>query len=131
MLISRHIDRMGTARAVNLCLLLMSVSLLLWSLGSTVWLAALILVPWGLGMFACNSAQQARLIQLAPSLASGSVALNTSAIYLGQAIGAAGGGWLISNHAIEQLHWFGWSGMVLALVLSFQAARAAHRTTTR
>lgn len=130
MLISRHIDRMGAARAVNLCLLLMSVSLLLWALGSNVWLAALILVPWGLGMFACNSAQQARLIQLAPALASGSVALNTSAIYLGQAIGAAGGGWLISKGAIAQLHWFGWIGVVLALFLSFQATRAAHHTKT-
>jgi len=92
-------------------------------------LAALILVPWGLGMFACNSAQQARLIQLAPALASGSVALNTSAIYLGQAIGAAGGGWLISQQAMDKLHWFGWVGVLLALSLSAQAARAAKRSS--
>ena len=127
MVISRHIDRLGADKAVNLCLGLMSISLLIWSLGSNVWLAALILVPWGLGMFACNSAQQARLIQLAPALASGSVALNTSAIYLGQAIGAAGGGWLISQHAMDKLHWFGWTGVLLALALSFQAARVAKR----
>lgn len=129
MVISRHIDRLGAAKAVNLCLILMSISLLMWSLGSNVWLAALILVPWGLGMFACNSAQQARLVQLAPALASGSVALNTSAIYLGQAIGAAGGGWLISQQAMDQLHWFGWIGVLLALSLSAQAARVAKRTS--
>jgi predicted MFS family arabinose efflux permease len=85
----------------------------------------MILIPWGLGMFACNSAQQARLIQLAPALASGSAALNTSAIYLGQAIGSAAGGWLISHGAMNELHWFGWMGVLLALGLSLQAARLA------
>ncbi|WP_408595228.1 MFS transporter [Limnohabitans sp.] len=125
MLMSRHIDRWGAAKAVNLCLIMMSVSLLLWSLGSNFWLAAMILIPWGLGMFACNSAQQARLIQLAPALASGSAALNTSAIYLGQAIGSAAGGWLISHGAMNELHWFGWMGVLLALGLSLQAARLA------
>ncbi len=127
MLMSRHIDQWGAAKAVNLCLLLMSVSLLLWSLGSNIWLAILIMIPWGLGMFACNSAQQARLIQLAPALASGSAALNTSAIYLGQAIGSATGGWLISRGAMNELHWFGWLGVLLALGLSLKAARLARR----
>ena len=127
LLMSRQIDRIGAARSVNLCLVLMSVSLLLWPLGTQVWLAGLILIPWGLGMFACNSAQQARLIQLEPDLASGSAALNTSAIYLGQAIGAAGGGWLINQGAMNQLHWFGWVGMVLSLGLSIQSARVAQR----
>jgi predicted MFS family arabinose efflux permease len=127
MLLSRKVDRVGAAKAVNFCLLLMSFSLLLWPLGSNLWLAALILTPWGLGMFAANSAQQARLIQIAPALASGSVALNTSAIYLGQAIGSAGGAWLITHDGMAQLHWFGWIGVLLALLMSLLAARAARR----
>ena len=127
LLMSRKIDRMGAARSVNLCLILMSMSLLLWPLGTQVWIAALILVPWGLGMFACNSAQQARLIQLEPDLASGSAALNTSAIYLGQAIGSAGGGWLINQGAMNQLHWFGWAGIVMSLGLSIRSARVAQK----
>ncbi len=127
LLMSRQIDRIGAERCVNLCLILMSMSLLMWPLGNQVWLAALILIPWGLGMFACNSAQQARLIQLRPALASGSAALNTSAIYLGQAIGAAGGGWLINQGAMNRLHLFAWVGIVLALGLSIQAARVAQR----
>jgi predicted MFS family arabinose efflux permease len=105
----------------------MSMSLLLWPLGTEVWLAALILIPWGLGMFACNSAQQARLIQLEPDLAAGSAALNTSAIYLGQAIGSAGGGWLINQGAMNQLHWYGWIGIVLSLGLSIASERVAKR----
>ena len=128
-LLSKNIDRLGAAKAVNVGLLLMSVSLLCWSLGSTVWLALLVLTPWGLGMFATNSAQQARLIHISPALASGSVALNTSAIYLGQAIGAAGGGWLIQHDAMMQLHWFGGVGVLLALLMSLLAARATRRAS--
>jgi predicted MFS family arabinose efflux permease len=60
-------------------------------------------------------------------LASGSAALNTSAIYLGQAIGAAGGGWLVNQGAMNQLHWFGWVGIVLSLGLSIQAANVGRR----
>jgi predicted MFS family arabinose efflux permease len=101
----------------------MSVSLLLWGFGTSLALAALILTPWGLGMFATNSAQQARLIHLAPELASGSVALNTSAIYLGQAIGSAGGGWLILHNGMTELHWFSWMGVLLALLTSLWAMK--------
>ncbi len=126
-LLSKNIDRLGAAKAVNFGLLLMSLSLLCWSLGTTVWWALLLLTPWGLGMFATNSAQQARLIQISPALASGSVALNTSAIYLGQAIGAAGGGWIIQHNAMMQLHWFGGIGVLLALAMSLAAARATRR----
>jgi MFS transporter, DHA1 family, inner membrane transport protein len=46
----------------------------------------------GLGFAATNSMQQARLVQAAPDLASASVALNTSGVYVGQAIGSGVGG---------------------------------------
>ena len=42
---------------------------------------------WGLGFGAAGSMQQARLIAVGPALASASVALNTSSIYMGQALG--------------------------------------------
>ena len=62
MLVSRHIDRFGAPRMVLLTTSLIALSLLLWPLGITlVWLA-LLLTPWGLGCFATNSAQQARLV---------------------------------------------------------------------
>ena len=130
-LVSRQIDRIGAAKAVNVCLLLMSTSLMFWSFGTNVWLALLVLTPWGLGMFATNSSQQARLIQIAPALASGSAALNTSAIYLGQAIGAAGGGWLIEHDGMMELHWFGGVGVLLALLMSLLAARATRRASKK
>ena len=46
----------------------------------------------GLGFAATNSMQQARLVQAAPELSSASVALNTSSVYIGQAIGSGVGG---------------------------------------
>ncbi|MDE2444981.1 MAG: MFS transporter [Alphaproteobacteria bacterium] len=54
---------------------------------------------WGLGTFSSNSLQQSRLVQLAPPLASATVALNTSGVYLGQAVGAGVGGILIKDGA--------------------------------
>ena len=41
--------------------------------------------------------QQVRLVSAAPALASASVSLNTSALYIGQAIGSAIGGFLYAR----------------------------------
>ena len=120
---SRHIDRVGASRSVMWAVGSMAVSLLLWPLGTSFFLAALVLVPWGLGCFSSNSAQQARLVGLAPALASGSIALNTSAMYAGQAVGAAGGGWLIAQGSMASLHWFGLVGLLAAMLMSWWAAR--------
>jgi predicted MFS family arabinose efflux permease len=49
------------------------------------------------GFAASNSIQQARLSIAAPDLASASIALNTSGIYVGQAVGSAIGGALIAR----------------------------------
>src|SRR5262249_15795291 len=51
----------------------------------------------GLGLGAVNSMQQARLVAVKPELSSASVALNTSGIYIGQAIGSALGGFLLAH----------------------------------
>ncbi len=48
----------------------------------------------GAGFASTNSMQQVRLVA-APSLASASVSLNTSVLYIGQAIGSAIGGQLL------------------------------------
>lgn len=49
---------------------------------------------WGLGFASTNSMQQARLVAAAPALAGAAVSLNTSSLYVGQAVGSALGGWL-------------------------------------
>jgi predicted MFS family arabinose efflux permease len=51
----------------------------------------------GLGFLASNSMQQARLAITAPPLAGASIALNTSLLYVGQAIGSGIGGMLYAR----------------------------------
>jgi predicted MFS family arabinose efflux permease len=125
-LLSRHIDRVGAARSVLIGISLMATSLLLWPLGTSLWLAALVSVPWALGCFSSNSAQQARLVGMAPTLAAGSIALNTSAMYAGQAVGAASGGWLISRDLMGMLNWVGLAILLAAMAVSVLASRQRH-----
>jgi predicted MFS family arabinose efflux permease len=124
MVMSRYIDRIGAARSVMIGIACMALSLLIWPLGTSLVLAALVSVPWALGCFSSNSAQQARLVGIAPALAAGSIALNSSAMYAGQALGAGSGGWLIAQGRMDMLHWAGFAGLVLAMALSWQASRA-------
>ncbi|MEZ5645758.1 MAG: MFS transporter [Burkholderiaceae bacterium] len=128
--VSRRIDRVGPAQAVLFTLGCMALSLLLWPLGtSALWLQALVMVPWGLGCFSSNSSQQARLVQMSPVLAPATVALNTSAIYGGQALGAATGGMLIASGHMAQLHAWGLGLMLLAMAASVWVGRLQKRST--
>jgi predicted MFS family arabinose efflux permease len=124
-LMARHIDRIGPHRAVMIGVALMALGLLLFPLGTSLVLAALAALPWALGCFSSNSAQQARLVTIAPTLAAATIALNTSAMYAGQAIGAASGGWLIAHAGMDWLSWAGFAGLVLAMVVSTLATRHA------
>ena len=123
MVMSRNIDRLGAPAAVMWGTGSMALSLLLWPLGTSLMLAALVTIPWGLGCFSSNSAQQARLAGMAPALASASIALNTSALYAGQALGAGSGGWLIAHGEMGSLHWFGLAGLLAAMAVSWWASR--------
>jgi len=125
-LMSRYIDRLGADRAVMIGVALIAASLLAWPLGTSIVLAGLVMIPWALGCFSSNSAQQARLIGIAPALAAGSIALNSSAMYAGQAIGAGAGGWLILHTGYETLHWAGLVALVLAMGVSALATRYRH-----
>ena len=123
LVLTRVIDRVGPNRAVNVAMVLMASSLALWPLGVNMVSMALIIAPWGLGCFASNSTQQARLGQAAPALAPALMALNTSAIYLGQAAGAASGGWFIAHTGYDWLSWAGLVWLVAAIGLSLWAGR--------
>lgn len=130
MIMARHVDRIGADRAVLLGICSMAVGLALWPLGTSLLLAVVVAIPWALGCFATNSAQQARLVGIAPGLAAGSIALNSSAMYAGQAMGAAGGGWLILNTgSMDALHWVGFATLLMAAAASAWASRLQHART--
>jgi len=121
--LSRMIDRVGPSTAVTFTTGLIAVSMLLWPLGTSVLSVGVILIPWALGCFSSNSGQQARLSVAAPALAPALMALNTSAIYLGQAAGAASGGWLIAHGGYAPLNWVGLAWVIAAIALSLWAGR--------
>ena len=72
---------------------------------------------WGFASWGLITAQQARLVTLAPALAPISLSMNSSAIYLGSAMGAAAGAVVIANGAVERLGWVA-AGFAVAALLS-------------
>lgn len=126
----RFIDRIGADRVAMASMGCMALALGLWpfSTGSTL-LTALLIGIWGLGCFSVTGAQQARLVALAPNLATASVALNSSALYLGQAFGALTGGALIAAKATDWLATTGMLLMLAAMGLSHFALTRARRAT--
>lgn len=121
--LTRAIDRVGAPRCVAIALALITLSLLAWPLAGGMLSMAIVLVPWALGCFSTNSAQQARLGLAAPALAPALMALNTSAIYLGQAVGAASGGVLLAGSGFTWLSPVGVLWMLAAIALSAWATK--------
>jgi len=70
---------------------------------------------WGLGFASTNSMQQVRLVGAAPPLASASVSLNTSVLYIGQAIGSAVGGVLYARDLLHDTGYVAVAFIALAL----------------
>jgi len=124
-LLSHFIDRVGAARAVLIALTCISTGLVMAPWANNWLVMGAVLLPWGLGVFAANSAQQARLVGQAPWLASASIALNTSAMYAGQALGASIGAAVIVQRGLVALPHVSLIGMLLAMGLSLLATRYA------
>lgn len=121
---TRVVGRIGAARTHITCLCFMAAGLAGWSIFSgTLMLAISSVFVWGLGFGAGVAMQQARLISVAPALASASVALNTSVLYLGQAAGTAIGGGLISASHPDLMAPAGVVLMLTAITASWWANR--------
>ena len=121
---ARVVDRIGAARAALFALLMMASGLVLWAAGAHILAVVLAAATvWGLGTFATNSIQQARLAGIAPELTSASISLNTSAIYAGQAAGSGLGGLLIKAQMMPDLPWVGAAILIAAAGVSYIAMR--------
>jgi MFS transporter, DHA1 family, inner membrane transport protein len=81
---------------------------------------------WGLGFASTNSMQQVRLVAAAPALAPASVSLNTSVLYIGQAIGSAIGGVL---YARNLLYGAGYVSMGFVALLTVMLTGVVQRRT--
>ncbi len=122
--VTRYIDQRGAASIVTLCLTVTTVMLLLWPLASLhLALAFVIAFMWGAPGFAVNGTQQARVIGVAGTMAPVAVALNSSAIYIGQAIGTATGGIYYTHAPHVFLPWMAAGFVGLSLWLSLTTAK--------
>jgi MFS transporter, DHA1 family, inner membrane transport protein len=95
-----------------------------WALGAGSLIAMTVGVAiWGLGFASTNSMQQVRLVGAAPALATASVALNTSVLYVGQAVGSAIGGMLYARDLPYALGYVSIAFIALALIAVISTRR--------
>ena len=98
LLASRVVTRWGAYRTSLMATSAMAVGVTGWALGAGTFAAMAVGVAiWGLGFASTNSMQQARLVASAPLFAGAAVALNSTSLYIGQAIGSALGGALFAR----------------------------------
>ena len=106
---TRIVDSWGPYKSSLLFTALILAGVTGWALSAGIYpLMACSVAIWGLGFASTNSMQQVRLVSAAPALAPASVSLNTSVLYIGQAVGSAIGGIL---YAHDLLHGVGYVGV--------------------
>ncbi|MDU6242058.1 MAG: MFS transporter [Bradyrhizobium sp.] len=114
---TRIVDGWGAYRTSLLFSCLLFAGIAVWTLGAGSYsLMAVAVAIWGLGFASTNSMQQVRLVAAAPPLASASVSLNTSVLYIGQAIGSALGGSLFARGWLDATGYAAMGFAMLALL---------------
>jgi MFS transporter, DHA1 family, inner membrane transport protein len=132
MIATRIVDNWGAFKTSLLftCLLLTGISG--WALTAGVYsLMACSVAVWGLGFASTNSMQQVRLVAAAPPLAPASVALNTSFLYVGQAMGSAIGGALFARDWLHGMGYVGAAFVAAALTLAIVTGRLEQAGATK
>src|SRR5580698_9341646 len=115
--VSNIVDSWGALKTSVLCISLVLAGVTGWALSAGLYsLMACSAAIWGLGFASSNSMQQVRLVAAAPQLASASVSLNTSFLYVGQAIGSAIGGVLYAHDLLYGIGYAGAAFVGLALI---------------
>jgi MFS transporter, DHA1 family, inner membrane transport protein len=115
---TRIVDPWGAWRTSVLFTVLMLAGVTGWAVSAGTYpLMACSVAIWGLGFASTNSMQQVRLVSAAPALASASVSLNTSVLYIGQAVGSAIGGVLYARDLLYDAGYVSMGFVALALVM--------------
>jgi predicted MFS family arabinose efflux permease len=114
---TRIVDIWGAYKTSLLFTTLLFAGVTGWALSAGIYpLMACSVAVWGLGFASTNSMQQVRLVIAAPTLASASVSLNTSVLYVGQAVGSAIGGLLYARDLWYAMGYVSMGFVALALV---------------
>jgi len=115
---TRLVDSWGSYWTSLLFMALLLAGACIWALGAGhLAIMMVAVVVWGLGFASTNSMQQVRLIGAAPALGAASVSLNTSALYVGQAIGSATGGMLFARGQLYGTGYVSVAFIALALMV--------------
>jgi DHA1 family inner membrane transport protein len=115
---TRIVDSWGAYKTSLLSTALIMVGVTGWALGAGIYpLMAGAVAIWGLGFASTNSMQQVRLVVAAPTLSSASVSLNTSVLYIGQAVGSAIGGVLYARDLLYGAGYVSMGFVALALIM--------------
>ena len=127
---TRIVDSWGAWKTSVLFTTLLLAGVAGWALSAGIYpLMAVSVAIWGLGFASTNSMQQVRLVGAAPSLASASVSLNTSVLYIGQAVGSAIGGFLYARELFYAAGYVA-SAFVALAVLTVILTRPRHVKAT-
>ncbi len=122
---SRIVDSFGAYRTSVLATSLLVCGIGGWAVGAGSYaMMALGVFFWGLGFAASNSMQQVRLSAAAPAATGASVSLNTSVLYVGQAIGSAVGGILYVRELYTAIGFVALGVIATALMLVLGTRRA-------
>ena len=114
---TRIVDSWGPYKSSLLFTALILAGVTGWALSAGIHpLMACSVAIWGLGFASTNSMQQVRLVSAAPALAPASVSLNTSVLYIGQAVGSAIGGILYAHDLLHGAGYVGVGFVVLAVI---------------
>jgi predicted MFS family arabinose efflux permease len=124
----RLIRRTGAGRIAVVSGILIALTFLIWPLGAMSLVAIFVLqVVWSLAMGGFPSSQQTRLVMVNPSLASATIAMNSSVGYLGTSIGTMLGASAWELAGPRFLPWIGFLFVAASLACSYYGERAATR----
>lgn len=117
-------DRYGARATVIFSTLAVSTTLMMISLTAKFLTPAfagpvlvVLTIPWGIAGWMLPVAQASRIVALKPENASVSLSLNSSALYLGAALGSVVGGEVIDVGTLDDLGWVGAVSILLAFMI--------------
>jgi MFS transporter, DHA1 family, inner membrane transport protein len=121
-------DRWGANRVVAVALVILVANLALFRFSTETLVGAFAaMAVWGVAGWGFLPAQQHRLVRLAPTAPSIVISLNSSALYIGIALGSSLGGWLVGHYATDTLSWWAAAIDLGALALSLAVAAFSRR----
>lgn len=110
--------RVGARTLIVLSMITLLVTLALTSFTEgRLWLMVALFVTWAAGNSFFGTLQQARVVDAAPASGTALLALNTSAIFAGQAVGTVIGGWVLAGAGLKALPWTGAALALLAMAV--------------